>query len=192
HPVSSQPNEIVQTLHSLVLWTTSRCQNGHSRKPRIVVAVDELAELLGPPDTNAQAWGALTHLAQHGREAGVHLVASAQQPFSQPLEDLIQKRFPVRLVGRLAMPQDKAETKLLCGPGDFVVTTGGRAIGFQAAYVSARELVEITCQTLQVRRGAHNHNGRASSRSAPRQPAQKRNLLRLYWELFQHWRSKRK
>ncbi len=189
-PVSSQPEEIVRTLHSLVHRTASRCENGHSWEPRIVVAVDELSELLELPDAHAQVQGALAYLAQRGREAGIHLVACTQKPSSQSLDDLIQKRFPMRLTARLAT-QDNGGTKLPYRPGDFVVATEGRAIGFHAAYVSAWELAEITCQTLQAERGTHSYD--RGGHTVPGQPAKRKcSLLRLYWELFRHWLSKEK
>jgi S-DNA-T family DNA segregation ATPase FtsK/SpoIIIE len=66
--------------------------------PRIVVAVDELTDLLSGGGKGMEA--ALTRLAQRGREAGIHLVAGAQKPASSALGPMLKANFPARLVGR--------------------------------------------------------------------------------------------
>jgi S-DNA-T family DNA segregation ATPase FtsK/SpoIIIE len=196
-PVASEPEDIARALQSLVCWMPSRCNGGHPREPRIVVAVDGLDELMTLPGVQAQAWGALAQLAERGREAGIHLVACAQKPTGQAIEDLIEGNFPVRLVGRVAAGPRPRELPAESGaglssrPGDFVVVTGGQAIGFQAAYVSARELAEIACQALQVERGAGGGDGDRTPRAASEPARRKRSLWRLYWDLFKHWRGKR-
>ncbi len=66
-------------------------------KPLLVVAVDELADLLQTGGKAAEA--ALTRLAQRGREAGIHLIACTQKPSASLIGSAIKANFPVRLVG---------------------------------------------------------------------------------------------
>jgi len=89
-PVLSEPEETTQALQSLVRLMLMRDQEGRlpandglSGDPRVVVVIDELADLLMM--TGKQAQQALTRLAQRGREAGIHLIVCTQKPVSQVL-----------------------------------------------------------------------------------------------------------
>ncbi len=107
--------------------------------PRIVVYVDELADLC---QTGGSAvLDLLTRLAQRGRESGIHLVACTQKPSSKAVGPLLKANLPLRLVGRVTSAEDArvatgmagSGAEKLCGAGDFVAVSGGRTIRFQAA-----------------------------------------------------------
>ena len=72
----------------------------HISKPLLIVAIDELADLLQTGGKAAEA--ALTRLAQRGREAGIHLIACTQKPSASLIGSAIKANFPVRLVGSVA------------------------------------------------------------------------------------------
>jgi DNA segregation ATPase FtsK/SpoIIIE, S-DNA-T family len=117
--------------------------------PRIVVVVDELAELLV---AGGQEVGELLQrLTQRGREAGVHVVAATQRPSAALVGGLMKANFPVRLVGSVVSAEDArvaagvagtAAEKLL-GRGDFLLVAKGEVIRFQAAHVREGEVAGI-------------------------------------------------
>jgi len=123
--------------------------------PRIVVVIDELADLLM---TGGQAvqW-ALTRLTQRGREAGIHVVAATQKPTAAILGPLVKANFPVRLVGRVTSIEDARTAtgwsgtgaERLMGRGDFIAVAEGRVMHFQAAHVSAEEIREVVAYLAQ-------------------------------------------
>ncbi len=144
--------EAQEVLRSLVRTMEVRDRRGESADgsqgtPRIVVLIDELAELVmaGGQDVAGQ----LTRLVQRGREAGIHIVAATQHPSSAILSSVMRANFPLRLVGKVTSAQDarvasgRAGTgaHLLSGRGDFLAVNGGEnPLRFQAAEISAKEI----------------------------------------------------
>jgi S-DNA-T family DNA segregation ATPase FtsK/SpoIIIE len=184
-PVLSEPDQARQTLQALVELMLTRDREGRRPasadrpgEPRVVVVIDELADLLMM--SGAETQRALTRLAQRGREAGIHLVACTQKPASQVVGSLAKANFPVRLVGRVTSPEEaKVATgyagtgaERLCAPGDFIAVTGGQVTRFQAAYVSPRELAEVASQMLQAEPGGwHVHPAHQVIEVTPRSRA---------------------
>jgi S-DNA-T family DNA segregation ATPase FtsK/SpoIIIE len=123
-----------------------------SNSPLLVVAIDELADLLqtgGKPVEHS-----LTRLAQRGREAGIHLVACTQKPTSALIGSALKANFPVRLVGAVAS-RDEARyatgitnsgAEKLAGKGDFLLVAKGEATRFQAAWLGSAEMAQIETQ----------------------------------------------
>ncbi len=161
-PVLSDPKAVLHTLEMLVELMLARDREGrtptsaaHNGEPRVVVVIDELADLLMMTGKETQM--ALTRLSQRGREAGMHLIACTQKPASQVVGSLAKANFPVRLVGRVTSPEDaKVATgyagtgaERLCGPGDFIAVNGGQITRFQAAYVSAQDMAAVVGETLR-------------------------------------------
>jgi S-DNA-T family DNA segregation ATPase FtsK/SpoIIIE len=118
-------------------------------KPAIVVGVDELADLIQVGGRPVE--GALTRIAQRGREAGVHLVACTQKPSSTLIGSAMKANFPVRLVGATASKEEAryasgiadSGAEKLEGKGDFLLIARGEAIRFQAAWLGPKELANI-------------------------------------------------
>lgn len=115
-------------------------------RPRIVVVIDELADVLQIGGREIEAL--LTRLAQQGRSAALSLVVCTQEPTARAVRSLIKANFPVRLVGRMASAEDArvaagiggTGAEKLAGRGDFLAIAGGEVIRFQAAYSSTDEL----------------------------------------------------
>jgi S-DNA-T family DNA segregation ATPase FtsK/SpoIIIE len=114
-------------------------------RPALVVAVDELADLLQSGGAAVEAM--LTRLAQRGREAGIHLVACTQKPTAALIGGAMKANFPVRLVGAVAS-KDEARyatgvtdsgAEKLEGKGDFLLVAKGDALRFQAAWVGRED-----------------------------------------------------
>ena len=159
-PVLSEPEAVARTLQHLVQLMLARdALAGQSCAPRVVVVIDELADLLMM--TGKQTLQAITRLSQRGREAGIHLIACTQKPASQVLGGLAKANFPIRLVGRVTSPEDaKVATgyagtgaERLSGPGDFIAVNGGQVTRFQAAYISTQEIADTVGLMLRVEQG---------------------------------------
>jgi S-DNA-T family DNA segregation ATPase FtsK/SpoIIIE len=147
----SQMREAREVLGSLVRTMEVRDRRGDKvdgrGTPRIVVLIDELAELV--MEGGEQIVGLLTRLVQRGREAGIHVVGATQHPSSAILSSVMRANFPLRLVGKVTSAQDarvasgRAGTgaHLLGGRGDFLAVNGGDApLRFQAAEISEKEI----------------------------------------------------
>jgi len=160
-PVLSDPDEIQHTLGALVELMLKRDRDGRvpvsagqNGEPRVVIVIDELADLLMVTDRNTR--DAITRLSQRGREAGIHMIACTQKPASQVMGGLAKANFPLRLVGRVTSPEDakvasgyaKTGAEQLRGPGDFLAVSGGHTKRFQAAYISSQDLVAIVGRML--------------------------------------------
>lgn len=137
--------DAVEVLGQLVVEMERRDAEQRS-EPRIVIAIDELADLVQVGGRSVEQQ--LTRLTQRGREAGLHLVACTQKPAAVVIGSLIKSNFPVRLVGAVASPEDaKVATGLagtgaerLLGQGDFLVVAKGQVTRMQAAYIAKDEI----------------------------------------------------
>ncbi len=121
-------------------------------RPTLIVAVDELADLLQTGGSEIEAL--LTRVSQRGREAGIHLVACTQKPTAALIGGAMKANFPVRLVGSVAS-RDEARyatgitdsgAEKLEGKGDFLLIAKGEQVRFQAAWLGPKELQEICTQ----------------------------------------------
>ena len=159
-PVVTQVDQALDMLRRIVAEMERRDAQDRS-DPRLVVVMDELADLLMVGGREMEE--VLTRLTQRGREAGIHLVASTQKPTAALLGGLIKSNFPVRLVGSVACAEDaRIATGLaatgaerLLGQGDFLVVVKGQVTRLQAAYLDAGEVPALVAQ-LQERGGWWN------------------------------------
>ena len=116
------------------------------RRPALVVAVDELADLLQVGGKRTEQL--LTRIAQRGREPGVHLVACTQKPTAALIGGAMKANFPVRLVGavnsvdeaRYATGMGGSGAEKLEGRGDFLLVARGEVVRFQAAWLGPKDL----------------------------------------------------
>jgi S-DNA-T family DNA segregation ATPase FtsK/SpoIIIE len=142
-PLTTVP-EALARLNWLVQEMESRDAQGISL-PRLVVFVDELADLLMMGGKEME--NAITRLSQRGREAGVHLVACTQKPTVAVIGSLTKANFPVRIVGSVTSPEEARTAagisgtgaERLQGRGDFVLVHKGQTSRFAAAYISPDE-----------------------------------------------------
>ncbi len=136
--------QAVRVLEWLAGELVRRERDGHSR-PRLLVLIDELAEVLSTGGKAAEE--PLVRLAARGREAGLHVVAGTQKPASTLMSGLLKANFPVRLVGRVASADDArvasgvkaCGAEKLLGRGDFLAIAAGGVTRFQAAYAEPEE-----------------------------------------------------
>ncbi|MBL7200654.1 MAG: DNA translocase FtsK [Anaerolineae bacterium] len=137
--------------------------------PRIVVFIDELADLMM---SGGRAIAApLTRLAQRGREAGIHLVACTQRPTAAVIGGLVKSNFPVRVVGSVASAEDakvaaglpRTGAERLLGKGDFIVVARGEQVRVQGSYAGPQEIRRIV---MQLCNGKHVSSPRLGKRVA--------------------------
>jgi S-DNA-T family DNA segregation ATPase FtsK/SpoIIIE len=138
----------VERLRWLVTEMERRDREQISR-PALIVAVDELADLL--QSGGAAVAAMLTRLAQRGREAGIHLVACTQKPTAALIGGAMKANFPIRLVGAVASKDearyasgitDSGADKLE-GKGDFLLVSKGDIVRFQAAWIGSSEFRQV-------------------------------------------------
>jgi S-DNA-T family DNA segregation ATPase FtsK/SpoIIIE len=140
--------DAVERLHAVVAEMEDRDRRKASR-PMVVVAVDELADLLQTGGKAVET--ALTRLAQRGREAGIHLIACTQKPSAALIGSAMKANFPVRLVGMTAS-KDEARyasgisdsgAEQLGGGGDFLLIAASQPLRFQAAWLGPQDFAEV-------------------------------------------------
>ena len=127
-------------------------------RPRIIVVMDELADLLQMCGSELEA--RLTRLLQRGRSAGFSVVACTQKPAAKVVGSLVKANFPVRLVGRVASTDDArvaagiggTGAEKLAGRGDFLLIAGGQVIRFQSAYITPEEIELLSARPTPVQK----------------------------------------
>jgi S-DNA-T family DNA segregation ATPase FtsK/SpoIIIE len=119
------------------------------RIPRIVVIVDELADLMmSAPD---QTEHNLVRLAQMARATGIHLVVATQRPSTDVVTGLIKANFPARLAFSVAsgidsrVILDTTGAESLLGRGDMLFQNPevGSPIRSQGVWVTDQEIERI-------------------------------------------------
>jgi S-DNA-T family DNA segregation ATPase FtsK/SpoIIIE len=145
--LGSTPDATMQ-LRALVTEMERRDRSREST-PVLVIAVDELADLLQTGGQQVEAL--LTRLAQRGREAGLHLIASTQKPSASLIGSAMKALFPIRIVGavssrdeaRYAAGMSDSGAEKLTGKGDFLLIAHNQPLRFQAAWLGPKDLASI-------------------------------------------------
>jgi S-DNA-T family DNA segregation ATPase FtsK/SpoIIIE len=121
----------------------------HEPLPRIVIVVDELADLMLTVGREVEEL--LTRLAQKARAAGIHLILATQRPSVNVITGLIKANFPARISFQVASRID-ARTVLdtsgaekLLGQGDMLFLNPGRGgvKRLHSAFVSDKEVQDV-------------------------------------------------
>lgn len=126
-----------------------RRHKGEQPLPRIVVMIDELADLMmSAPD---QTEHNLVRLAQLARATGIHLVVATQRPSTDVVTGLIKANFPARIAFTVASSIDSrvildtVGAESLLGRGDmlFLPPEAPAPIRSQGAMVTDQEVERI-------------------------------------------------
>jgi hypothetical protein len=126
-------------------------RNNHwtKRMPRIVVLIDELAELMTEyPDETEHL---ITRLAQMARATGIHLVVATQRPSTDVVTGLIKANFPARIAFAVASGVDSrviidsVGAEDLIGKGDMLYQAPEAAgpVRLQGCFVSDSEMERV-------------------------------------------------
>jgi len=127
----------------------ARRRKGEQPLPRIVVLIDELADLMmsAPEQTEP----ALIRLAQMARATGIHLVVATQRPSTDVVTGLINANFPARLSFAVASSVDSrvildsTGAESLLGHGDmlFLPPEAAAPLRAQGVMVSDQEVEKV-------------------------------------------------
>ncbi len=121
----------------------------HEHLPRLVVIVDELADLM--MTVGREVEGSITRLAQKARAAGIHLIIATQRPSVDVITGLIKANFPTRISFQVtARPDsrtilDSIGAERLLGNGDMLYSAPGSSSisRLHGALVGDREIRAI-------------------------------------------------
>jgi len=117
--------------------------------PRIVVMVDELADLMmSAPEVTEHS---LVRLAQMARAVGIHLVVATQRPSTDVVTGLIKANFPARMSFAVASSVDSrvildvTGAESLLGRGDmlFLAPEAGSPVRVQGVWVTDQEVEKV-------------------------------------------------
>ena len=130
-------------------YNTKMARKGQATLPRIVIIIDELADLmLSAPD---QTEHGLVRLAQMARAVGMHLIVATQRPSVDVVTGLIKANFPARIAftvassidSRVILDTNGAES--LMGKGDmlFLAPDVGNPQRAQGVIVTDQEIDRV-------------------------------------------------
>ena len=121
----------------------------HERLPRIVIVVDELADLMMSVGRDIEEY--ITRLAQKARAAGIHMILATQRPSVDVITGLIKANFPARISFQVTSRVDSRTildsigSERLLGDGDmlFLPPATARLRRVHGAYVSDQEIRKV-------------------------------------------------
>ncbi len=124
-------------------------RRGEEKMPRIVVVVDELADLMMMAQNETEQ--TLVRLAQMARATGIHLLVATQRPSTDILTGLIKANFPARISFAVASSTDSrvildtTGAESLLGQGDmlFLSPDAPAPMRIQGVFTSDAEVDEI-------------------------------------------------
>jgi S-DNA-T family DNA segregation ATPase FtsK/SpoIIIE len=121
----------------------------HARLPRIVIIIDELADLMMTVGRDIEEY--ITRLAQKARAAGIHLILATQRPSVDVITGLIKANFPARISFQVTSRVDSRTIldsmggEKLLGNGDLLFLPPGtaRLTRVHGAFVSDQEVRKV-------------------------------------------------
>ena len=122
----------------------------HGRLPRVVVLIDELADLMMSVGRDIEEY--ITRLAQKARAAGIHMVLATQRPSVDVITGLIKANFPARVSFQVTSRVDSRTildgmgAEQLLGNGDLLFLPPGtaRLLRLHGPFVSNEEIQKVT------------------------------------------------
>ncbi|TAL49710.1 DNA translocase FtsK [Patescibacteria group bacterium] len=137
-------------------------QKSQERMPRIVVVIDELADLMSASGREVEA--TIVRIAQMARAVGIHLVLATQRPSVDVITGLIKANVPGRIAFAVASQTDsrtildQSGAEKLLGRGDMLFTSAdvSKPKRLQGAFISTDEVEEVV--KFLRRRGEPDYN----------------------------------
>lgn len=121
-----------------------------SKMPRIVVVIDELADLMMTSSKEVEA--SICRIAQMARAVGIHLIVATQRPSVDVITGLIKANIPTRISFAVSSSIDSRTildgvgAEDLLGKGDMLYLPTGmnKPVRVQGIYISTEEIERIT------------------------------------------------
>ncbi len=128
---------------------TSYNERAEEKMPKIVVIIDELADLMA--SSGREVEGTIVRIAQMARAVGIHLIIATQRPSVDVITGVIKANFPARIAFAVASQTDSrtildcAGAEKLLGRGDMLYTSAelSKPKRLQGAYLSDDEIDRV-------------------------------------------------
>jgi S-DNA-T family DNA segregation ATPase FtsK/SpoIIIE len=114
--------------------------------PRVVVVIDEFANLLEGKESKKLLNSLLKQIGSMARAAGIHLVLATQRPDKDVVTPLLRDNLPGRIALQVPKPAgselilNSPNAAYLLGKGDLLWQRGGGVLRLQSPFVSQPEL----------------------------------------------------
>jgi hypothetical protein len=122
---------------------------GKEMLPRIVVVLDEFADLMAIKENRKELETSLKQIGALARAAGIHLVLATQRPDKDVVTPLLKANLPTRVCLRVEGEKnskiilDEEGGENLLGNGDLFWKHGGGMVRLQGAFVAKAELEKL-------------------------------------------------
>lgn len=176
-PIVVDPLDAVHRLKWAVRHMEKRQEQGVDI-PALAIFIDELADLMALNGREVEQ--SLLKLLEGGREAGIHLIVSAQRVLPG-MSGIFRSNWPTRVVGRvttleeaqLASNSTNSGAEKLLGRGDFLLFAKDEVARLQAAHISPEEMEQTVTHLGGVPTEAPAPRSRTTARQQPRTQAQR-------------------
>jgi len=147
-PVVRDADKCVSALQAVVKEMDKRKRTGKEPSHRIIVVIDEMAELMDIAGDEVSYQ--IKRIMQLGRGLGIHVIAATQKPTVEQVGSIVKAQFPIRLVGTVASDVD-AKVAAGCsgtgaerqaGRGSFLSVRNGDVRSLQAYYADKHETAQ--------------------------------------------------
>ncbi len=124
---------------------------GEKKMFRILVLIDEFADLMKQQNDKKRMDTAIGRLAAKARSAGIHIILATQRPTTDIVDGSIKTNFPSRIVFKMSSQTDaivvmgEAGAEKLLGDGDMMYKVGKMSTieRAQGAFINAREVGDV-------------------------------------------------
>lgn len=137
-------------------YTWMKQNNSTLRFQRLVVVIDELADLMLMAGHKVETY--ISRIAAMGRAAGIHLVVATQTPRANIITGLIKANIPVRVGLRVTSKResniifDSADmgSETLVNKGEMIFFADGNKTRAQGAFISSEQIDRVIADTMRI------------------------------------------